>query len=123
MRTAVQLQTTHGIVIASLDGRGTGAGGDKLMHEIYRSMGTVEVEDQIKAGRWVRQQHNPGQVALGLSMGLLPNTQNRGLLMRREWGTFSTSLTSKETTSHRSRHASWHVRDARAMMRVGIAKP
>ena len=37
-------------------------------------------------------------------------------------GTFSPSSTSKETASCRSRHASWHVLDARAVMHVGIAK-
>ena len=36
-------------------------------------------------------------------------------------GTFSTPPTSKETASLRSRHASRHVRDARAVMHVGIA--
>ena len=35
-------------------------------------------------------------------------------------GTLSTPSTSKETASKRSRHASRHVRDARAMMHVGI---
>ena len=38
-------------------------------------------------------------------------------------GTFSPPPTSKETASLRSRHASRHVRDARAMMHVGIANP
>ena len=37
-------------------------------------------------------------------------------------GTFSPRPTSKKTASCRSRHASWHVRDARAVMHVGIAK-
>ena len=42
--------------------------------------------------------------------------------MRREYlETFSPTPTSKETTSYRSRHASRHVRDARAVMHVGIA--
>ena len=38
-------------------------------------------------------------------------------------GTFSPSPTSKESTSMLSRHASRHVRDARAVMHVGIANP
>ena len=38
-------------------------------------------------------------------------------------GTFSPPLTSKKTTSLRSRHASLHVRHARAVMHVGIANP
>ena len=38
-------------------------------------------------------------------------------------GTFSPTPTSKETTIKRSRHASRHVRPARAVMHVGIANP
>ena len=38
-------------------------------------------------------------------------------------GTFSPPRTSKETASCRSRHASRHLRVARAVMHVGIAKP
>ena len=38
-------------------------------------------------------------------------------------GTFSPPLTSKDTTSNRSRHAPRHVRHARAVMHVGIANP
>ena len=37
--------------------------------------------------------------------------------------TFFPSPTSKENASKRSRHASWHVRDARAVMHVGIVNP
>ena len=38
-------------------------------------------------------------------------------------GTFSPQPTSKDTTNQRSRHASRHVREARAVMHVGIANP
>ena len=38
-------------------------------------------------------------------------------------GTFSPPPTSKETASQRSRHASRHVRHARAVMHVGITNP
>ena len=38
-------------------------------------------------------------------------------------GTFSPPPSSKETASKRSRHASRHVRHARAVMHVGIANP
>ena len=38
-------------------------------------------------------------------------------------GTFSPPPTSKETAGYRYRHASRHVRDARAVMHVGIANP
>ena len=49
------------------------------------------------------------------TMGLLPDTQNCGLRMRREcWD--SPTATSKETSSRQ-------VRDARVVMHVGIANP
>ena len=38
-------------------------------------------------------------------------------------GTLSPAPNSTETASYRSWHASWHVRDARAVMHVGIANP
>ena len=54
-------------------------------------------------------------------MDLLPDTQNFGLRMRRECRErFSPPPISKETASYRSRHASRHVRQARAVMHVGI---
>ena len=57
-------------------------------------------------------------------MGLLPDTENCVLRMRREcWERFVPSQTSKETASWRSRNASRHVRRARAFMHVGIANP
>ena len=60
-----------------------------------------------------------------LTMGLLPDTWNCGLCTRRESrsGTFSPPPTSKEAASKRPRHASRHVRHARALMHVGIADP
>ena len=38
-------------------------------------------------------------------------------------GTFSPPTASNETANQRSRHASWHVRHACAVMHVGIANP
>ena len=55
-------------------------------------------------------------------MGLLPDTHNCGLRMRRECRErFLPPPTSKETARKWSWHASRHVRDARAVMHVGIA--
>lgn len=45
------LASTEKIIVASFDGRGSCYQGDKLMHEIYRGLGTYEVEDQITAAR------------------------------------------------------------------------
>lgn len=45
------LASTEKIIVASFDGRGSGYRGDKLMHAIYKRLGTYEVEDQITAAR------------------------------------------------------------------------
>ncbi|XP_062908401.1 dipeptidyl peptidase 4-like isoform X1 [Mobula hypostoma] len=48
---ATYLASTEGIIVASFDGRGSGYQGNKIMHAIYRRLGTYEVEDQIRAVR------------------------------------------------------------------------
>ncbi|KAM7375219.1 hypothetical protein PAMA_014349 [Pampus argenteus] len=45
------LASTENIIVASFDGRGSGYQGDGIMHEIYKRLGTYEVEDQISAAR------------------------------------------------------------------------
>ncbi|XP_068575720.1 dipeptidyl peptidase 4-like [Cebidichthys violaceus] len=45
------LASTEKVIVASFDGRGSGYQGDKLMHAIYKGLGTHEVEDQITAAR------------------------------------------------------------------------
>lgn len=45
------LASTEKVIVASFDGRGSGYQGDKLMHAIYKRLGTYEVEDQITAAR------------------------------------------------------------------------
>uniref|UniRef100_A0A3Q2Y8A8 Fibroblast activation protein, alpha n=1 Tax=Hippocampus comes TaxID=109280 RepID=A0A3Q2Y8A8_HIPCM len=45
------LASTYGIIVARFDGRGSGYQGDKIMHAIYRRLGTIEVEDQMEAVR------------------------------------------------------------------------
>ncbi|KAM8857220.1 dipeptidyl peptidase 4 [Synchiropus picturatus] len=45
------LSSSHGIIIASFDGRGSAYQGDQIMHSIYHRLGTFEVEDQLAAVR------------------------------------------------------------------------
>ncbi|XP_037542079.1 dipeptidyl peptidase 4, partial [Nematolebias whitei] len=45
------LSSSHNIIVASFDGRGSGYQGDEVMHAIYKRLGTFEVEDQITAVR------------------------------------------------------------------------
>ncbi|XP_062972548.1 dipeptidyl peptidase 4 [Elgaria multicarinata webbii] len=48
---ATYLASTEQIIVASIDGRGSGYQGDKILHAIYRRLGTYEVEDQILAAK------------------------------------------------------------------------
>ncbi|KAM3917278.1 dipeptidyl peptidase 4-like [Leptodactylus fuscus] len=48
---ATYLASTENIIVASFDGRGSGYQGDKILHQLYRRLGTVEVEDQIEAAK------------------------------------------------------------------------
>ncbi|ROT66610.1 hypothetical protein C7M84_015409 [Penaeus vannamei] len=41
------LASERGIIYASIDGRGSGYSGDKLLHSLYYGLGTAEVDDQI----------------------------------------------------------------------------
>uniref|UniRef100_A0A671T5U3 Dipeptidyl peptidase 4-like n=1 Tax=Sinocyclocheilus anshuiensis TaxID=1608454 RepID=A0A671T5U3_9TELE len=45
------LASTENVIVASFDGRGSGYQGDKIMHALYKRLGTYEVEDQITAAR------------------------------------------------------------------------
>lgn len=45
------LSTNKSLIYAQINGRGSGLRGDRLMHEIYRKLGTVEVDDQIETAK------------------------------------------------------------------------
>lgn len=45
------LSTNGSLIYAQINGRGSGLRGDRLMHTIYRKLGTVEVDDQIETAR------------------------------------------------------------------------
>ena len=45
------LVTSHDVIYASIDGRGSGRQSDELLFQIYRRMGSVEIEDQIAAAK------------------------------------------------------------------------
>lgn len=49
------LTTNKSIIYAKIDGRGSGLRGDKLLHEIYLNLGTVEVFDQINVTRMLQK--------------------------------------------------------------------
>ncbi|XP_063704179.1 venom dipeptidyl peptidase 4 isoform X2 [Culicoides brevitarsis] len=43
------------VIYARIDGRGSGLRGDLLLHEIYKKLGTVEVDDQISTAKKLSQ--------------------------------------------------------------------
>ncbi|XP_059608400.1 venom dipeptidyl peptidase 4 isoform X2 [Phlebotomus argentipes] len=52
------LAVNRSIIYAKIDGRGSGLRGDNLLHQIYRKLGTVEVEDQVETARKLQQKHS-----------------------------------------------------------------
>ncbi|XP_053658952.1 venom dipeptidyl peptidase 4 [Anopheles marshallii] len=67
------LASNRSVVYAKIDGRGSGLRGDRLMYQIYRKLGTVEVQDQIAGARKLAERLpfiDPGRVAIwGWSYG------------------------------------------------------
>ena len=47
------LVSSRDVVVLYVDGRGTGGRGKHWMHQIYKRLGTVEVDDTIRATRYV----------------------------------------------------------------------
>ncbi|XP_050080187.1 venom dipeptidyl peptidase 4 isoform X1 [Anopheles maculipalpis] len=45
------LASNRSVVYAKIDGRGSGLRGDRLLYQIYRKLGTVEVQDQIEGAK------------------------------------------------------------------------
>jgi dipeptidyl-peptidase-4 len=51
-----QLLATRGVVVASIDNRGTGARGRAFRKVTYGHLGRLETQDQIEAARWIAKQ-------------------------------------------------------------------
>lgn len=47
------LVSSDNVILARFDGRGSGFQGLKILQDIHRRLGTVEVEDQIRAVQYV----------------------------------------------------------------------
>jgi len=45
------LASKKNVIYASIDGRGSGHSGDKMLYAVYRRLGTVEIEDQQSVTR------------------------------------------------------------------------
>lgn len=46
------LATNKNVIYGAIDGRGSGFKGDKILHELYHKLGTVEIEDQISVTKY-----------------------------------------------------------------------
>jgi dipeptidyl-peptidase-4 len=67
-----QYLVSQGWIVFSIDGRGTPDRGKAFEDQIYRAMGTVEVEDQIAGAKWLKAQSfvDPDRMAIyGWSYG------------------------------------------------------
>ncbi|XP_023819733.1 inactive dipeptidyl peptidase 10 isoform X1 [Oryzias latipes] len=49
------LSGSEHVIVARLDGRGTGFGGQRLLHQVYHRLGTVDTEDQLAALEYLTQ--------------------------------------------------------------------
>ncbi|KAG8195528.1 hypothetical protein JTE90_019516 [Oedothorax gibbosus] len=49
------LASRHNVIYVNIDGRGSGNQGDKILHELYRRLGTVEVFDQISVASYLKE--------------------------------------------------------------------
>lgn len=52
------LSGSRGVIYARIDGRGSGLRGDKLLHTIYRKLGTVEISDQIETAKKLQEKYS-----------------------------------------------------------------
>ncbi|XP_024943721.1 prolyl endopeptidase FAP [Cephus cinctus] len=48
------LASRKGVIVAQIDGRGSGGQGYKLLHEVYYRLGSVEVADQLEVTEYLR---------------------------------------------------------------------
>lgn len=51
------LAANKSIIYASIDGRGSGSKGDKVLFSGYRKLGTVEIYDQINVTRIIQRMY------------------------------------------------------------------
>jgi inactive dipeptidyl peptidase 10 len=48
------LAAGRGCIVAQVDGRGSAGQGYRLLHEVYRRLGTVDVADQLEVTEYLR---------------------------------------------------------------------
>ncbi|XP_060571687.1 dipeptidyl peptidase 4-like isoform X1 [Ruditapes philippinarum] len=93
------LASSHGIIIANVDPRGTGGRGDSWRHANYRHLGTTEVDDTIVAARYFNKLKyvSDKHAIWGWSYGGFLT----GLALARGTGVFDCGITVAPVTDYR----------------------
>ncbi|XP_014667249.1 PREDICTED: dipeptidyl aminopeptidase-like protein 6 isoform X2 [Priapulus caudatus] len=67
------LASSLGVIVVSIDGRGSNGRGNTVLYEVYRQLGVKEVEDQLLAAKFISENYNfvdPSKMAIwGWSYG------------------------------------------------------
>ena len=95
-----QLFTQRGYVVFAIDNRGSGGRGQEFTEALYRRLGGVEVEDQLKGVAWLKSQPfvDPARVGVyGWSYGGYMTL----MLMSQSPGTFKAGVAGAPVTDYR----------------------
>ncbi|HUG04719.1 MAG TPA: S9 family peptidase [Steroidobacteraceae bacterium] len=96
----VQLLTQRGYVVFAIDNRGSGGRGQKFTEALYRRLGGVEVEDQLRGVAWLKEQPfvDPARVGVyGWSYGGYMTL----MLLGQSPGTFKAGIAGAPVTDYR----------------------
>jgi dipeptidyl-peptidase-4 len=52
------LASSMGVIYAKIDGRGSGLRSNTHLHKLYKNLGTVEVDDQVRAARMLAEKYS-----------------------------------------------------------------
>ena len=50
------MSSSESVIYAVIDGRGSGARGQRHLHSVYRQLGTIEVDDQVTGARYASRE-------------------------------------------------------------------
>ncbi len=95
-----QLLTQRGYVVFAIDNRGSGGRGQKFTEALYRRLGGVEVEDQLRGVAWLKEQPfvDPARVGVyGWSYGGYMTL----MLLGQSPGTFKAGIAGAPVTDYR----------------------
>jgi dipeptidyl aminopeptidase/acylaminoacyl peptidase len=67
------VQSSEEIIVAMIDGRGTGARGSKFKYSVYKNLGEYEVEDQYTLIKWLHTQPYVNSKLIAVQGWVRPN--------------------------------------------------